>query len=199
MAACLITFGGTSGDIMIRYTQDGETTTTYTSFSVDPFYIDDSATDVTYTTLSGDVTASSGCVTITELEVDYYLVTYDRLKSDTSTYDARFDAVVVDTTVNALSPDISDKFASWSALVTAINDTLADDTVKVTGYKVGLAGASTNYYQIELIIRVIGGGIPALRINSHFDNKSHLIGVTSAALPVGFTEIDIPLFGEIPS
>lgn len=198
MASCLITLAGTSGDITIRYTQDSVVNTINTSYGVAPIYIDDSATDITYTTLSGDVTASSGCVTITELPVNHYVITYDRLKSNATSYDARFDAVIVDGVVKDLDPTISDKYPSHTALIEAINDTLNDYTIKVVAVNKELAGGSTNYYNISLVLRTVGAtSPPLLRINSHYDNKSYLIGEVSVAAPDGYTAWDIPI--EIPS
>ena len=197
MAACLITLAGTSGEITIRYTQDSVVNTINTEYGVAPIYIDDSATDVTYTTVSGDVTASSGCLTVTELPIEYWTITYDRLKKNYTTYDARFDAVLIDTTVKALSPTITDKFTGYQALIAAVDTTLDDYTIKIVGYKIDAAGGSTNYYNISLLFRVIGGGTPWLRINSNYNNKSYLKGITSVAEPDGYTIFEIPI--EIPS
>ena len=198
MASCLITLAGTTGEILIKWTQDTVVNTLSTEYGVAPIYIDDTATDVTYTTLSGDVTASSLCVTITELPIDYYEIVFDRLKENNTTYDARFDAVLIDDTVTDLSPTISDKYTGLVALIGAING-LDDDNIKIVGFNVSAAGSSTNYYNLGLIFRIIGGGVPSLRINSFYDNKSYLKGETSVALPDGYTEIEIPLFSSISS
>lgn len=193
MAACLITLAGTSGEITIRYTQDSVVNTINTEYGVAPIYIDDTATDITYTTVSGDVTASSGCLTITELPIDYYTFTYDRLKKNLTTYASKFDAVLIDNTVVAISPSISDKYTALTSLIAAINSTLDDYTIKVVAWSVEPAGGSTNYYNIGLVLRIIGGGQPWLRINSHYNNKSYLKGVSSIALPDGYTEIEVPI------
>jgi hypothetical protein len=73
-----------------------------------------------------------------------------------------------------------------------INQNLDEDEIKITAYKVEVT-TSSNYYNVNFIIRVIGSEIPMLRIKSHFDNYSYLIGSPSVAVPAGFTEIPVEL------
>lgn len=192
MSACLITTGGTSGTLRIDYTLGSDANVIFSTHG-DIIYVDSTATSVTYTTLTGDVTATSGCLTVTSRPINYYLITYDRINNDTSTYDPQFTAVMLDNSVNALSPTITAKLSGIVALFAAINTTLANDNIKIVGYKVALATPSTVYYNVGLIIRVIGTQVPSLRLTSPYSNISYLKGVTSTALPAGFTLIDIPI------
>lgn len=193
MASCLITTsGGTSGTLRIDYDLSSDHVTTYCSRG-DVIYISDTATNITYTTLTGDVTASSGCVTITALPINYYLFTYDRLIKDTSSYNSRFDAVLLNSSVNAIT-ETQDRYSKFGDLINAINTTLADDTIKITAIKTSAVGGTANYMNISFVMRVLGSELPSMRIKSNFDNISYLDGVTSTAVPAGFTELVIPIF-----
>ncbi len=184
MASCLITLAGTSGTIRINYTQDSVQNVITTAYGVAPIYIDDTATDITYTTLSGDVTASSGCVTITELPITCYKFTYDRLRGDTTEYDSKFDAVVIGSTVYDIT-DVSDKSAYLGDLIQAINVTLDNDDIKIVAmYGVNL---TDDYQRIDLIMKVVGSDIPMLRIKSPNNSYSFLIGTVSVdCIPTDF-------------
>jgi len=188
MASCLITTGGTNGTLRIDYQLAGNSVTAYHNFG-DTIFIDDTATDITYTTLTGDVTAASGCVTITELEMICYLFKYDRLANDDSSYDPKFDAVVVGATINAIT-ETSTKFNYIYELVYAINTTLADETIKITAAK--FVDLANDYYDIYLIMRIIGSDVPMLRIKSPNNNYSYLIGTVSVdCVPSGYYDYNI--------
>lgn len=187
MASCLITTGGTNGTLRINYNLSGIPVTAYHNFG-DTIYIEDTATDITYTTLTGDVTAASGCVTITELEMICYLFKYDRLTNDDSSYDPKFDAVVVGATINAIT-ETSTKFIHSPELVYAINNTLADETIKITAVKFV---EINDYHDIYFIMRIVGSDVPMLRIKSPNNNYSYLIGTVSVdCVPSGYYDYNI--------
>ncbi len=191
MAACLITIAGT-GTLKLDYDLGSDHNIQYTTPG-DIVYIDDTATNVTYTTLTGTATASSGCLTITALPINYYTITYDRLDNDTSTYNSKFDALLLDTTVIALTPNVSDKSVSFLDIIIAINTTLANNNIKIVAYSISSAGSSANYNNISFVFRILGTEIPSLRLKSNFSNYSYIKGTTSIALPDGYIEIPIPV------
>ena len=94
MAACSVTTGGTNGTLRIDYDLAGDHNVLFSTYG-DVIWIDDTATNVTYTTLTGDVTASSGCLTITALPKICYLVEQYRWSGDATeiTYNATFDVI----------------------------------------------------------------------------------------------------------
>lgn len=191
MAACLITTGGTNGTLRIDYDLGANHNIEYTNFG-DVIWIDNTATNVTYTTLTGDVTATSGCVTITALPRICYLIQYDRWSGDpdTITYISTFDALLKDNTVSTFTTPADDTLIALPYLISEINDGLNDDTVKIVAAKSEII--DINYMTISLIVRVYGNEIPYLRIKSPYDNYSYLKGAVSAScLPTGFTEVPV--------
>ncbi len=74
MASCQINITGSSGSVLIRYT-NGAIINKITADIGDAVYIDDGSTDITYTTLSGDAIAASGCVTINALP--FYCILFE--------------------------------------------------------------------------------------------------------------------------
>lgn len=189
MAACLITTGGTNGTLRIDFDLGADHNVLFSTYG-DVIYIDDTATNVTYTRLSGDVTAASGCVTITALPQVCYLVKYDRWSGDTAaiTYNSEFDAILLDNTVHAFTTSYTDDIANSAFLPYEINTVLADDTFKIVAAKA--ENVDTNYMNISFIIRILGSAIPSLRLVSPYGNTSYIKGTVSAScLPTGFSEI----------
>lgn len=188
MAACLITLGGTNGIIRIDYTL-GSTPNFIVSNFGDDVYIDDTATDITYTTLTGDVTASSGCVTITANPRYCYLLSYDRPNA-TSTYQTLIDAIVVGTP-QVFTTASQDSYAAFGNLIYNINTDLDNDYIKVIGYKT--EHLVNNYENMSIMVRIVGADVPSLRIISPAGNYSYIIGIvqTDCTLPVDFTPIEV--------
>lgn len=195
MASCLITTGGTSGTFRLDYDLGATHVVSYYNYG-DPIYIDDTATDVTYTTLTGDVTAASGCVTITALVQTCYKLSYERLKANNEDDPtSNFDAIILGATVVPFTDPVSDRFVYMGFLINQVNYVMADPTLKFTSYKVS-DSISDGYGQIDLILQVIGSEIPELRIESPNGNLSYIKGTVSADCePSGYTSIiycDVP-------
>ena len=150
MAACLITVTGTSGVIRINYTISGTPYTIETS--IGSFYIDDTATDVTYTTLSGDLIATdSGCLTpaISELPANCYLISWDFVGTEYNTANAIFLGYGPGGEITI--PDTSFPNSNYS-LVDAINN-LGDDSIKVIGFKTDISYQTFNTIYSSYILR----------------------------------------------
>lgn len=191
MAACLIdTTGGTNGTFRLDYDLGANHVVEFGSAD-DVIWIDDTATNVTYTRLSGDVVLSSGCVTITLLPQNCYLISYDRWSGDPEavTYISTFDAYLKNNTVTTFTTPAEDTVFGSADVVTQVNNA-GDDTFKIVAAKT--ENVDNNYMNISFIVRVYGSEIPYLRIKSPYNNYSYLKGTISAScLPTGFTEIPI--------
>lgn len=80
MAAALITISGTSGKVLVRYKIGSVQHNLETDIGT--LYIEDTATDVTYTTLTGDAIASSTVFTIAALPYIYYNLFWKGIESE---------------------------------------------------------------------------------------------------------------------
>lgn len=188
MASCSVTTGGTSGTFRLNYNLGVNPVIAYYNFG-DTIFIDNSATDVTYTTLTGDVTATSGCVTITALPETCYLLKYDR-SSTVNTSTSVFDAIVVGTTVHSFASPSADTLIDSTTLIYNINTVLADPNIKVVSVK--STNLTNNFVNIALIVKIIGTDIPSLRIKSINNNYSYIIGtVSSDCVPFGYYSLNI--------
>ncbi len=191
MASCLVTTGGTNGTFRLEYDLGATHVTSYYNYG-DPIYIDNSATNITYTTLTGDVTATSGCVTITALAQTCYLLRYDRPMSENADYIPEIDAIVLDTTVHSFASPGSDQVSGLPTLIYNINTGLSDDNIKVMSYYSSVL--PDNYIQVSLVVKIIGSEIPSLRIKSPNNNYSYIIGTVSAdCVPSGYYDLGICL------
>lgn len=192
MAACLITVTGTSGVIRINYTISGTPYTIETS--IGDFYIEDTATSVTYTTLSGDLIASSLCLTITELAASCYLVSWSGISAPGYVIDRVYlgyetgGFVIADTTFPNTLYD----------LVDSINNA-NDDSVKVIGIKTSWNNTFENF-SCAYLLKVLGTEPPNLRVRNADDTERiYIHGVLQPdCLPIeGFTIID-PCYSSLP-
>jgi hypothetical protein len=187
MAACLITISGTSGVIRINYTISGTPYTIETS--IGEFYIEDTATDVTYTTLSGDLIAASLCLTITEVAASCYKLLWKNIT--TPKYIA--EAIVLGASVITIEDTI---FPNYN-LTTSVNNA-ADDRVKIIGYKTERTTSDEqNFYYI---FKVLGANIPMLRVRNADDSGYiYIHGELQAdCLPIeGYTIVD-PCYNTLP-
>lgn len=197
MAACLITVTGTSGVIRINYTIGSTPYTIETSIGA--FYIDDTATDVTYTTLSGDLIATDdSCLTpaIAELPANCYKLSWTNVGTEYNVANAIFLGYGIGGQITI--PDISFPNVRYS-FVDAINN-LGNENVKVIGYKtVGLSDVSTVFSR-SFILKVLGTERPDLRIRNT-DNTGFIFihgELQTNCLPqAGYTIVD-PCYNTLP-
>lgn len=186
MAACLITTGGTSGTLRIDYKLGSDSNTIFSNYG-DIIYIDDSATDITYTRLSGDVTAASGCVTITARPQTCYKFIYDTVDGTSLPTDSTIDAIVVGTTYTFT--EASYRLSGTEAIIYGINTELNNDNIKVTAIKVDQL--TEPYFNVSLIVKIIGTDIPRLRIVTTNGNYVYLIGTVSVdCVPSGYIDLN---------
>jgi len=188
MAACLVTISGTSGLLKLNYTISSVAYSIETGIGT--LYIESTATGVTYTTLSGNVTAASGCLTITALPATCNLLMWKGITAPG--YIA--DAIVVGTETNIITN------VNWPytglALVDAINN-LAYDKVKVIGYKNNYSSTDDSYY----ILRVLGTDIPQLRVRNADSTGYiyiHAALLASCTLPSDYIPIT-PCYSTLPT
>ena len=191
MASCAITIGGTSGSVVINYLLGAVAHTMTGSFG-ETIYINDTATAITYTNVSGDATASSVCVTITNLPTTCYIFDWSIntvvVGCDGFSYvpasDYTFDAVLLDSTVVPLTSTSYSEVSS-TVLAQAIND-LNDSRVEAVATKV-TSGTGTR--EMYLIVKVTGTYVPQIRVNATIGNhKLYLKGtVTVDCIPNGYT------------
>ena len=192
MAACLISVTGTSGIIRINYTISAVDYTIETS--IGSFYIDDTATGVTYTTLTGDLIASSGCLTITNEPLNCYLLFWKGITSP----GYKANAIILGSTTITI-PDTNFPLGG-STLITSINDANVD-AVKVTGYKIvtdPVESDDPSFNEYYYILSVIGTDVPILRVRNA-DNTGYIYihgESTSCTIPPGYIPIE-PCYSTI--
>lgn len=193
MAACLITIAGTSGEVLINYKISSTSYQIVTGIGT--VYIEDTATNVTYTTLSGDATASSGCLTVTALPSTCYEVKFGGLTALNHVFSkVTYNSKTITLSGSPVFPE------EITELVREINSN-SDSDLKVTHYKIdssysGDFDAPVEYY---IIFKVAGAFAPTLTItNTDLTSELQIVGTTVSCSPSGYTavtvcDIDIPL------
>jgi hypothetical protein len=181
MAACLISVTGTYGILRIDYNISGYFYNIETS--IGEFYIDDTATDVTYTTLSGDLIASSLCLTITELPLECYNIYWGGLAflENYVITDLLFDSAAISV------PEINIERANYN-LISYVNG-LNNSAVKIIASKniyssfpiQGCSTCSIRCNNQSFIFKILGLGNPSLKIKNVVTNTYLIIpGVSSS-------------------
>lgn len=184
MATCLVTITGTSGEVLIKYTDSGSVSR-YVKSGLGQLYLDDDGSDYEWSTLNGDAAAASGCITLTEIPITCYLFSWQRLLAD-SLSDAKIDAFIWNSNEYAFSTAYT--FPRGYAKIAGAINALNESDFKAVAYKEVL---SQNKSEQFLIVKVRGGDAPMLRITN--DDGTHfmyIIGETTTCLPAGYTEID---------
>lgn len=183
MATCLVTITGTSGEVFIKYTDSGSVDR-YVRAGLGQLYLDDNGTDYEWSTLSGDAVAASGCITLTEVPIVCYQISWQRLLVDEIS-DTKIDAILLDDTVYTFST--SYRFPRGQSRIAAAINALNESDFKAVAYK---EVNSSNKSEQYLIIKVRGSQIPKLRItNDAGTHFMYLIGEASSCLPAEFIEI----------
>lgn len=192
MASCAITIGGTTGSVVINYTLSA-TAHSMTAIHGETIYINDAATAITYTTVSGNATASSGCVTITSLPVTCYTIDWVINTSVSgfngfgysATTDTTFDAILLDSTVVPIT-SVALTELTPNTLTSAIN-ALGDARISAVASKKVSNDGNIEFY---IIVQVTGTYLPSVRMNATNSHKMYLKGVVSAdCTPTGYDEI----------
>lgn len=161
MAACLISVTGTDGLLRLDYKIGAIPYSLETSKG--SFYIEDTATDVTYTTLTGDVIASSLCLTITELPATCSVIGWQNINLQNLV----IDAVILGTTTYTFS-DIS-LINAGITLADTINSLNIND-IKVIGYLPynenisSPSGTIVTNIGWSYLFKTTGSDLPSIRI-----------------------------------
>ena len=167
MAACLVTISGSSGLLKLNYTISAVAYSIETG--VGTLYIEDTATGITYTTLSGNVTAASSCLTITAAPSVCNLLMWKGLLTNPAGYIA--DAIILGSETTLITQ------TSWPnsgrALIDNINN-VTYDKVKVIGFKNNSSYVNDIYnYEYYYILRTLGTDTPMLRVRN-FDSTGYI-------------------------
>lgn len=184
MAACLVTVSGTSGEVLIKYEIGG--LPYYLTSNIGTFYIENTATSVTYTTLSGDAVATSLCLTIAPLTSTCFRLNWKGIVADNYTITA---VILGNDTLNFTPIPFP---TTRLNLATAINS-IYDDRIKVIAYKENVPAGTTLNSQVEFnyIVKVFGGEVPILSINNaDSTGRIYIYGTVSPCSIVGYNTID---------
>lgn len=185
MATCLVTVSGTSGEVLIKYTDAGSVERSIIA-GVGPFYLNDTGTDYTWMNLSGDASAASGCITLTEVVTTCYILSWEVSRYDMSSFSKYMFKSVVTNSDN----DIDELIFPYtnSSRIGAVINNLNNPNIKAVGYKHIFSDKNQNF----LILKVSGSDTPYLKIRNEED--THYLYIkgepTMDCLPAGYTEIE---------
>lgn len=194
MASCLVSITGTSGSVQLNYLLSG-IPQLMTGNVGDSIYINDIATSVTYTTLSGDAVASSLCETITALPQTCYIFSWGL---NGIPYSPSIIGFLQDAQFNFTGVGLNDSFVSIPSTpytaytpdalayeINSLNNPLIEAVAKMTIF-------TTNRKEHFLIVKTTSTTIPELRITNSFgEHLLYLKGVvTLDCLPSGYTLIN---------
>lgn len=187
MAAALISITGTSGNVLLRYKIG--TIQHNVEADIGNIYIEDTATNVTYTTLSGNAIASSLVFSITALPFVYYDLFWKGIIAD----DYSFVSFTTDNIITPIVPTVP--FPNSDVTFANVINALNVEFFKIIKYKKLvtslniLTGKIT--YSISYIIRSTNSAIEFKIKNA--DNTGFIyLKPTSVLLTslTGYTDID---------
>jgi len=186
MAACLITTTGTSGQLVINY-KIATISQAPITMGIGSIYIEDTATNVTYTILSGDIIASSLCLTINPLPYTCYKFLWKGIKAD----DYKFVSLYLDNDIFII-PE-SDFPRNVTTLIQNVNN-LENDKFKITKYKKDYTLITNNLEDLEtsIIVRIIGTELPMFKIRNA-DNTGfiYLRGELISCNVLGYIDVNL--------
>lgn len=197
MAAGLITISGT-GQVLIQYIDAGAVARSLVA-GPGTLYLETTGSDFTWTTLSGTAAASSGVITLVEIETACYILSWEEPIlgiASSSNPRLKFDGVELD----GITTSIEESYfpMSSSTVGNSINNA-GIYNIKATGYKDVITDGSTpsSHY---LAVQVQGTDIiPYLRI-SNATSSQHLYikgTVSVSCLPTGYTALESCQFGSV--
>lgn len=182
MSACAITIGGSAGSVQLSYTLGSSVNTLLCNYG-DTVYADSAATACTYTTLTGGAIPSSGCLTFSNVPVNYYQIGWEGISQSSPFI---WDSFFLDSSGTSISSSNVGYPFNIRPLIQAINGA-ANPAISVTSSKVV---GSTDYY---IILKIVGTAIPSLRLTDPGNSNSHYLYMkstsASSAVPSGFTPV----------
>lgn len=188
MASCLITITGTSGSVLIQYTLSGNPGSMTVNYG-QSVYINDAATAITYTRLSGDAVAASGCVTITAKPSQCYLFQWETInQTNSQVYDMVFDAILDENTVYSIDDVEYTTRNGWNKVAVSLAALDNENIIPLEGIEVlSNRGSGKN----SLIVRTIGFTQPYLRVHNPASNFNlYVKGVASDCSEDGYEEFN---------
>ncbi len=188
---CKINVIGTSGTVKITYTIG--TTINYVVAEVgDPVYIAKESTNVSFTTLSGNATATSTCLSLTNLPAACYLISWESFGlTQEDNLDMVFDRAILGSTLIPITStpyyheEASRLLGDW---IQALNDS----RMIPTAWRVVDSTRGTKHFY--LIVKITSAEQFAVRItNPAGAHQLRIIGTLSACLPTGYTAYVPPM------
>ena len=186
MATCLITVGGTYGEVLFNYLDSGSVARSIVS-GPGEFYLDDDGSDYTYSVLYGDVTVSSGCITLTNVSLKCYLIYWQDIYPYQLLKEFNVQSIVVGNTEYSLYEELQKVSNGLSGV--AIGNIA--NAINNLGYPLITAPAYKQSYY--LIVRTLDGTIPYLKLSQKttFYNI-YLKGTeTTDCIPTDYTPVNI--------
>lgn len=180
MAACLITITGTSGRVLINYTES--TIDKKLIAEKGNIYLDDvTVTNITYSTIEGDLIVSSACFIVTSVPFVCYKISWDY--NDLVGYN--FVSIDLDGIIIPITP-VSFPNSKYG-LASSVN-LLLDDRIKITQ---GFSNTSSQPTNTIMIVKTISFNAPIFRIDGPDpDDSIYLIGEVVSCSNVGYTNFN---------
>ena len=195
MPACAITITGTTGSVVINYILSGTAHTMNGSFG-DSLFINDAATAITYTNISGNAAATSACVTITNLPSSCYILSWSLdftpVVTGTSGYVQNSNYIFTDVALSTgiVLPITQVSYSNFDPTVLAENiNILNDSRVKAVATRVISA---TYTKELFIVLKITGAFIPELKINNPVGNKTlYIRGIAGDCLPLNYSLFNV--------
>lgn len=180
MATCLITVGGTYGEVLFNYIDAGSVARSIVS-GTGEFYLDDDGSDYTYSVLYGDVTASSLCITLTEIEFKCYLIYWNMAGTCNLGNQYTLQSVIAGDIEYSLYEKMGTKSFTGHSIGPIIND---------LGYPIITAPSCQGN---SIVIRTLNGQVPYLKFSDKLSTYNiYLKGVEiTDCVPAGYSELDV--------
>jgi len=186
MATCLITVGGTYGEVLFNYLDSGSVAHSIVS-GPGEFYLDDDGSDYTYSVLYGDVTASSSCIALDESPFTCYLIYWIDSSSFTLLNNFTIQSIISGNNEYSLYEKLYNNGGSFTITIRSLANAIND-----LGYPT-ITAPSINSSSNNIIIRTDGGNIPYLKLaNKNTFYNIYLKGTeVMDCVPAGYTEMNI--------
>jgi len=179
MATCLVTVGGTYGEVLIKYVDSGSVSHSLIS-GPGTFYLDDDGSDYTYSVIYGDVTVASSCITFTNLPYVCYVIYWG----------------------DSLGKSLLSQFKVQSIIAGSLEYSLYNSGSLVFSESVGRAINNIGDYNItcqsfqfpnRLIVKTLTPDVPYLKLSDSLSSFNiYLKGIpVNDCVPSGYEALDV--------